>query len=408
MKLEKARKHVFAITNQVQDFDGVKSSKRFKKLEETLLYQLDVLHELETEDNSKEDEIKKTALETVNICLQIMDLSPTNHEEHPYCSKEKSSVAASTSSNPSTEDVSKLEPNLEEVTNKMKTKQTNKKAVCAVAECENPPNITYHEFPKDKQQQKIWIQKCKRDIKKGAYLNPKTARICSNHFKKHDYKPNLTRKILKLGAIPSVFPGRKQPQHTEVFDNDLLQKIITKKSSVVPPDATPPQVPTPNVQTNPCIVPGCKRPKNVSLHVFPPEPRESLWLQRLQMDNLLKADGTKRKNAKVCSCHFVEDDYEMITTSTGSTIRKLKKDALPSKNIELNTSIPLFPQAEELPEEIQVSETTEEVQVNEEEFESPRDERHHARNQKITNQVLIEEAVKEEEPKTKDNETQYR
>ena len=87
---------------------------------------------------------------------------------------------------------------------------------------------------------------------------------------------------------------------------------------------------------------------------------------------------------------------------------KLKKDALPRQNIELNTSIPLFPQAEELPEEIQVSETTEEVQVNEEEFESPRDERHHARNQKITNQVLIEEAVKEEEPKTKDNETQYR
>ena len=298
---------------------------------------------------------------------------------------------------------------------KNRTKPSNKHSTCAVAECDNPKGIAYHEFPKNEQCRKIWIQRCRRDDKKGKPLNPNTARICESHFTRNDYKPNMKRKILKEGAVPSVFAGRNMPQHTEVFSNDLLEKILKKLPPVSPVAATTPDE-TPTLTKNPCVVPGCKRPLNVTLHVFPPEPQESIWLERLQMDNLLMANGKKRKNPKVCGCHFVKEDIEEKTSSNGSIIRRLKKGAVPSRNIQLDTSLPLYPQPPQLPEEeILIPQNNEGVVANEatvtEElfFESARDERHHNRSDTIAKEALIGEEKKAEEDKSAPREagTQY-
>ena len=82
-------------------------------------------------------------------------------------------------------------------------------ATCAVAMCPSPKDCSYHNFPRDINRQKLWIKLCKRKDP----INPKTARICSLHFKPEDFERDLRnellnlplRKILRLGSIPSLF-----------------------------------------------------------------------------------------------------------------------------------------------------------------------------------------------------------
>ena len=81
-------------------------------------------------------------------------------------------------------------------------------ATCAVAICPSPKDTSYHNFPRDIELQNLWIQLTKRK----DTIKPKTARICSRHFKPEDFERDLKhellnlplRKLLKPGSIPSL------------------------------------------------------------------------------------------------------------------------------------------------------------------------------------------------------------
>ncbi|XP_015377351.1 PREDICTED: THAP domain-containing protein 5-like [Diuraphis noxia] len=77
---------------------------------------------------------------------------------------------------------------------------------CAVANCKqysskakiDGTDISFHRFPKDLDQQKLWAQKCKRDDK----WNPQTSYICSIHFSSDAFVHNMKAKL--LGYSPRV------------------------------------------------------------------------------------------------------------------------------------------------------------------------------------------------------------
>ena len=79
---------------------------------------------------------------------------------------------------------------------------------CAVAVCPSPKDTSYHKFPSDITLQNLWLELCKRKNP----INPKTAKICSLHFKPEDFERDLKhellnlpiRKLLKPGSIPSL------------------------------------------------------------------------------------------------------------------------------------------------------------------------------------------------------------
>lgn len=86
---------------------------------------------------------------------------------------------------------------------------------CAVSTCSNNSrktgnSVSYHTFPLRDDIRKLWIIACKRG---DSFLNPNTARVCSEHFCSDDYARNLqaellgfvpARKYLKEDAVPHL------------------------------------------------------------------------------------------------------------------------------------------------------------------------------------------------------------
>ena len=90
---------------------------------------------------------------------------------------------------------------------------------CAAANCnnrsDNRPDLSFHEFPSDKQRKKTWEIRMKRGDASFATVGNKFC--CSDHFLSTDFKPSLTghRRSLKPGAVPSVFQWTKVDDHEE-------------------------------------------------------------------------------------------------------------------------------------------------------------------------------------------------
>ncbi|CAH3031331.1 unnamed protein product [Pocillopora meandrina] len=78
---------------------------------------------------------------------------------------------------------------------------------CCVPKCNNnrskvQSNITFHQFPKDKDLRRQWIIKIKRDVGRSFKVNgllyiivqfsviTNSTRVCSDHFKPTDIKKN--------------------------------------------------------------------------------------------------------------------------------------------------------------------------------------------------------------------------
>ncbi|XP_072389801.1 uncharacterized protein [Diabrotica undecimpunctata] len=116
---------------------------------------------------------------------------------------------------------------------------------CSVANCKNNfyknkksdsvQQIAFFTFPKNTNLEKIWIMRCCRK----DTINIKTARVCSNHFKKDDFVDDMyarimgTRPKLKLkdGAIPSK--NLKSPdvsKQTECEPTARRDKRVTMKT----------------------------------------------------------------------------------------------------------------------------------------------------------------------------------
>ena len=88
---------------------------------------------------------------------------------------------------------------------------------CATQNCnnrsDNRPDLSFHEFPSDKQGRKTWGIRVKRGDAYFATVENKFC--CSEHFLSTDFQPSLTghRRSLKPGAVPSVFPWKKVDDH---------------------------------------------------------------------------------------------------------------------------------------------------------------------------------------------------
>ena len=83
---------------------------------------------------------------------------------------------------------------------------------CATQNCnnrsDNRPDLSFHEFPSDKQGRKTWGIRMKRG---DAYFATVANKFCcSEYFLSTDFQPSLTghRRSLKPGAVPSVFPEK--------------------------------------------------------------------------------------------------------------------------------------------------------------------------------------------------------
>ena len=81
---------------------------------------------------------------------------------------------------------------------------------CSVAVCPSPQvkGVSYHRFPQDPNTRHQWMVACWRTDK---VINPRTAFVCSNHFREEDFERDLQnellglplKKKLKKGSVPS-------------------------------------------------------------------------------------------------------------------------------------------------------------------------------------------------------------
>lgn len=121
----------------------------------------------------------------------------------------------------------------------------NKHRVCAVATCKNPNHVLYHRFPTDLDQQKLWVNACRRK----DYINPKTATICERHFTPESYQRDLKnellglplKKRLKKDAVPTLAlkTSLEMGQYEDSYDYNDLEQSFSAPDSPIDPLAFP-------------------------------------------------------------------------------------------------------------------------------------------------------------------------
>ena len=240
-------------------------------------------------------------------------------------------------------------------------KEPIKHDVCAVAECNHPPDYkcSHHRFPKpkdendsvEKKRLKAWVKACKRDNKTGKPLNPATARICKCHFSdacwerdsNNQFRRRRGVKVLKKDAIPD------QGLHSsnKFFDREFKEslKLPIRVTSVVKTapslsnvtlDFPIPMENSPGVAVKRgkavCAVPECKS-DGPSFHRWPlDDSKFQQWCDVMSLDR-----NTLPKQPRICSSHFSTDCFQ-----TGANFQKrLKKSAVPTFGFE--RSVPLVP-----------------------------------------------------------------
>ena len=92
-------------------------------------------------------------------------------------------------------------------------------------------DISFHRLPKDKKLSKIWIEKTLR--KNPSKLD--SCYVCSVHFEPECFESSLkhmfgqkTKKKLKAGAIPTIFPRTNKKQRL----NSLQRRRTQDKKEV--------------------------------------------------------------------------------------------------------------------------------------------------------------------------------
>ena len=88
---------------------------------------------------------------------------------------------------------------------------------CTAENCnnlsDNRPDLSFHEFPSDKQRRKTW--EIRMTLGDAYFATVENKFCCSEHFLSTDFQPIMTghRRSLKPGAVPSVFLWKKVDDH---------------------------------------------------------------------------------------------------------------------------------------------------------------------------------------------------
>ncbi|XP_065307556.2 THAP domain-containing protein 1 A-like isoform X2 [Dermacentor albipictus] len=93
---------------------------------------------------------------------------------------------------------------------------------CSAVGCRNMPpmpGVSFHTFPKCPKLRRLWVLAMKRD----CWQPTPSSRLCSAHFRDEDYvhDPSIAlrmgfqpfTKLLKPGAVPSVFDHNRKKEH---------------------------------------------------------------------------------------------------------------------------------------------------------------------------------------------------
>jgi len=114
--------------------------------------------------------------------------------------------------------------------------------VCSAYGCNNSnvknKDLSWFHFPLGKPELKRWIHNCGRDKWKPS----KYSVLCSAHFKESSYKDDIyhrlmgqdpsirrRRRLLKDGAVPTIFSHRPQSSKSRTFSVERAAKSERKK-----------------------------------------------------------------------------------------------------------------------------------------------------------------------------------
>ena len=106
---------------------------------------------------------------------------------------------------------------------------------CSAFGCQNrdigASDIRFHSFPtRDPELRRKWIQAVRR-----VNFNPTSAdKLCSEHFLPSDYRQesHLERKLLKNGAVPSIFPAFPSHLQPPAKKRRILERVPVVAANV--------------------------------------------------------------------------------------------------------------------------------------------------------------------------------
>ncbi|KAH7943219.1 hypothetical protein HPB52_006531 [Rhipicephalus sanguineus] len=195
---------------------------------------------------------------------------------------------------------------------------------CCIPKCKSNakrkvPGISFHEIPSDAEVRAEWL----RRIPRKDWVPNTTSRysvVCSKHFIPSDFKEGCKIRMLKKGAIPSLFDVRPESPAKRSDAPDAVRKREAAKPHPGPVASQPPPVvgraavhstgddsssrhpiqPSASSMMY-CAIPGCCSQvgvtRDVVFHEFPSnaEHFDDPWVPS--------------EYAKICSKHFTPDDY---------------------------------------------------------------------------------------------------
>ncbi|XP_037286551.2 uncharacterized protein LOC119179552 isoform X1 [Rhipicephalus microplus] len=212
---------------------------------------------------------------------------------------------------------------------------------CCVPKCgsnakNKVPGLSFHEIPSDFELREEWL----RRIPRKNWVPNTTSRysvVCSKHFLPGDFKEGCKFRVLRKGAIPSLFdvPSERVKPPSKRASGAARKRVATKSyrdedssepSPVVgrtavhskgdstshhPIQSTPPSIVC-------CAIPGCGSlagiTSDVVLHEFPSKSeRRQLWTQIVRALRPPCRDPADlwvpSEYARICSKHFTKDEY---------------------------------------------------------------------------------------------------
>lgn len=75
---------------------------------------------------------------------------------------------------------------------------------CASSQRKKAPGVSFHEIPSDSGLRELWLKSIAREDWVPNVTSNYSV-VCSLHFRESDFRDNIKKRLLKPGAVPSVF-----------------------------------------------------------------------------------------------------------------------------------------------------------------------------------------------------------